>query len=483
MQFFSFLTYDEDVKKIFLPLFLSLFFVLCFSTVPLVNAAPRIEVAVEGSAPINETETVVFRATGCTNDVAEFTWARYGLFSSNGVQRVTVQPDGTASHRQRHDRGLYWVRVECNNHEFSGKVYFSVLNVASDNGTFRFFTDPANPTARTTNVAFVAEGCQNPPVRFRWNNEGGQTDTEKAVNEIRNGQARYQATEGFDAGNYWLEVHCDGREYGTYTFTVNPADSDDIHFRVDPVNPRARDGNTKLIAEGCPPDSMVKIAWENRGQNEGDQLYTAWSRSADIRADSNGRAIYSQFQGFDPGNYTTEIQCGGVKKNWGTDPDEFQFTVSDVTADPTITPTPPKPVCNRFGADGKCIEVNTPFGVIDTDPGGFVTSVFRLVLSLSGGIALIIIIYAGYTLMMSRGNSEAVQKAKELLTAAIVGLLFIIFSFVIFEFITKDILGIPGFSNTPMPTAAPPDCARFPQLCAPTPTSRPDCVRFPQLCQ
>ena len=46
---------------------------------------------------------------------------------------------------------------------------------------------------------------------------------------------------------------------------------------------------------------------------------------------------------------------------------------------------------------------------------------------------------------MSRGNPDKVNDAKEQLTAAIVGLLFIIFSLVFLEFIGLDILGIPNF--------------------------------------
>jgi hypothetical protein len=82
---------------------------------------------------------------------------------------------------------------------------------------------------------------------------------------------------------------------------------------------------------------------------------------------------------------------------------------------------------------------------IDTDAAGFVKGVFSIVLGLSGGIALILIIISGYKYMASQGNPEAVKSATEQLTSAIVGLLFIIFSFVILQIIGVDILRIPGF--------------------------------------
>jgi hypothetical protein len=67
-------------------------------------------------------------------------------------------------------------------------------------------------------------------------------------------------------------------------------------------------------------------------------------------------------------------------------------------------------------------------------------------LSLSGGIVVLLIIASGYRLMTSQGDPEKVKGAREQLTAAIVGLLFIIFSLVILQAITVDIFHIPGFS-------------------------------------
>ncbi len=95
----------------------------------------------------------------------------------------------------------------------------------------------------------------------------------------------------------------------------------------------------------------------------------------------------------------------------------------------------------------KCIEVQTGIGQISTEPQGFVRSIFTIVLGLAGGIALILIMLSGYRFMASAGNPEAAKAAQEQLVSAIVGLLFIIFSFVILQVIGVDILHIPGFTN------------------------------------
>ncbi len=98
------------------------------------------------------------------------------------------------------------------------------------------------------------------------------------------------------------------------------------------------------------------------------------------------------------------------------------------------------------GEDGAvCREVNTAIGWISTDPKNFVTRVFSIVLGLAGGIALILIILSGYRFMASQGNPEALQEARGQLISAIIGLLFIILSFVILQVIGVDILHIPGF--------------------------------------
>lgn len=94
----------------------------------------------------------------------------------------------------------------------------------------------------------------------------------------------------------------------------------------------------------------------------------------------------------------------------------------------------------------KCTTVPTPLGPISTDPVSFLRSFFSIMLSISGGIALLLIIRSGYQLLVSQGDAEQVKAARERLTSAIVGLLFLIFSLVILQVIGVDILHIPGFS-------------------------------------
>lgn len=110
----------------------------------------------------------------------------------------------------------------------------------------------------------------------------------------------------------------------------------------------------------------------------------------------------------------------------------------------------PVPICppedqNEYGY---CTKIPTALGIkINTDPALFIRDVFTIVLSVGGAAATIFFIQAGYTLMTSAGNKEKVGAAREQITAAIMGLIFIILSITILEFIGVNILRIPGFSN------------------------------------
>ena len=66
-------------------------------------------------------------------------------------------------------------------------------------------------------------------------------------------------------------------------------------------------------------------------------------------------------------------------------------------------------------------------------------------LQLGGGIALLLIGVGGFQVMTASGNPQKVQAGKELITASVAGLLFVVLSAFILRFVGIDILGIPEF--------------------------------------
>lgn len=87
----------------------------------------------------------------------------------------------------------------------------------------------------------------------------------------------------------------------------------------------------------------------------------------------------------------------------------------------------------------------TAIGCIETSQEGIVSSLVKLGLGVGGGVVLLMILGASFKLSTSKGDPKATDEAKEMITNAIGGLLFIIFAMVLVRTIGIDILKIPGF--------------------------------------
>lgn len=112
-------------------------------------------------------------------------------------------------------------------------------------------------------------------------------------------------------------------------------------------------------------------------------------------------------------------------------------------------------LCSQVGADEvglkkclDCVEQNgvwTAVGCVPTDPVGLIQTLIKIGLLIGGGIALLIILAGAFTLTVSQGDPKKTSEAKEMITSAIIGLIFIIFSVAILQFIGVQILKIPEF--------------------------------------
>lgn len=89
----------------------------------------------------------------------------------------------------------------------------------------------------------------------------------------------------------------------------------------------------------------------------------------------------------------------------------------------------------------------TAIGCIRREPEAIVRKFMVVGISMGGGVALLTFLAAGFILSTSQGNTQQIDQAKQMLTASISGLLFIIFSVGILEYIGYSILGIPGFGG------------------------------------
>lgn len=92
--------------------------------------------------------------------------------------------------------------------------------------------------------------------------------------------------------------------------------------------------------------------------------------------------------------------------------------------------------------------ISTAIGCIPVLGGQneFIAFILRWAIGIGGGIAFLLIVYAGFMIMTSSGNPERLKAGQELLTSAISGIVLLIFSVFILNFIGVKILKIPGFS-------------------------------------
>jgi hypothetical protein len=92
-----------------------------------------------------------------------------------------------------------------------------------------------------------------------------------------------------------------------------------------------------------------------------------------------------------------------------------------------------------------CAGTWTAIGCIATDPNNLLGTILRFGLGLAGGIAFLLILFGGLQIMTSAGNPEQLNAGRELITSAIIGLILILFSIFLLQFIGVNIIGIPEF--------------------------------------
>lgn len=111
-------------------------------------------------------------------------------------------------------------------------------------------------------------------------------------------------------------------------------------------------------------------------------------------------------------------------------------------------------LCNQVEASKiqtcqKCITkgVWTAVGCIPTDPSAMIKVLLRIGLLIGGGVALLIILAGSFSLSISQGDPKKTSEAKEMISSALIGLVFIIFSISILQLIGVQIMQIPGFGQ------------------------------------
>ena len=94
-------------------------------------------------------------------------------------------------------------------------------------------------------------------------------------------------------------------------------------------------------------------------------------------------------------------------------------------------------------------EIETAIGKICTSADaadGFFASIIKIAVGLGGGLALVLMLYGVFIVTTSAGIPDKLKEGSEIITSAIAGLIFILLSVFLLNFIGINILGLPGLT-------------------------------------
>ena len=82
-------------------------------------------------------------------------------------------------------------------------------------------------------------------------------------------------------------------------------------------------------------------------------------------------------------------------------------------------------------------QIGSQIGLGNADLKTTVLNIIRLVLGLMTLIAVVLIIYGGFVWLTAAGNEENVEKAKKIISAAVIGLIIILLAWAIVIFVAR----------------------------------------------
>lgn len=92
-----------------------------------------------------------------------------------------------------------------------------------------------------------------------------------------------------------------------------------------------------------------------------------------------------------------------------------------------------------LGQTAKEAGLNT--GLAAKEPAEIIGYIIGIFLGFLGVIFVVLMVYGGYLWMTSYGNSQKVDKAKDLIVNAVLGLVVVIAAYAITSFVIKSLLG------------------------------------------
>jgi len=118
----------------------------------------------------------------------------------------------------------------------------------------------------------------------------------------------------------------------------------------------------------------------------------------------------------------------------------FAFLLNILTLNPAqaatstvLIPTPSGPKTNCSDPNGNCGD----YTLNDFVQLGI--NITNIILGVVGSLSLLMLVYGGFSFLISAGNADSVSKATKILVAAVVGLLIVFTSFIIIQFVLQGL--------------------------------------------
>lgn len=101
----------------------------------------------------------------------------------------------------------------------------------------------------------------------------------------------------------------------------------------------------------------------------------------------------------------------------------------------------PALAANDYGLGATAKEAGLKTGLAGKSVPEIVGSIIGVALSMIGIIFMILMLYGGFMWMTSSGNTQKVDKAKELITSAAIGLVIVIAAYALTNFVIGALVG------------------------------------------
>lgn len=104
-------------------------------------------------------------------------------------------------------------------------------------------------------------------------------------------------------------------------------------------------------------------------------------------------------------------------------------------------------ICNQPGVSEEILRANGCNGATSTDLSEIIVNIITGVVGALGIVAAIVIVIGGVNYMTSAGDSGKLQKAKNTILYAVVGLIISVLAFAIVNFVIRNIIEANGSSS------------------------------------